>query len=107
MECGMPFPAGYTPYSLTGDFEPGDVEPDYLGRSQLNLYLCAPYGNYKIDIEVFGQFEAEEGKRIGWEIEDGQTQVRCQNTKLILFLCRCSCIASSVLPLHKLSFCFV
>lgn len=76
-ECGQPFPDGYKPYTLTGDFQPGDIEPDTKGRSQLNLYFCAPYGNYEIDIEVYGDFARQDGKRIGWEIEDGQTQVFC------------------------------
>lgn len=30
----------------------------------------------QIDIVVHGDFQYQEGKRIGWEIEDGQTEVR-------------------------------
>ena len=77
LECGQPFPsADYDAFSITGTFESGEVEPDTMGRSQLNLYVCAPYGNYEIDMAISGDFAAQEGKRIGWEIEDGKTQVR-------------------------------
>lgn len=78
-----------TPYSFSGTFEPGDVEPDTQDRSQLNLLLCAPYGNYELVIQVFGKFSAQKGKGIGWEIEDGKTQV-C--TKFNYYYC-CSIIS--------------
>lgn len=76
LECGQPFPSGYDAFSITGTFKSGDVEPDTMGRSQLNLYVCVPYGNYELDMVISGDFDAQDGKRIGWEIEDGKTQVR-------------------------------
>lgn len=86
LECGQPFPsADYDAFSITGTFESGEVRPDPAGRSQLNLYVCAPHGNYEIDMVIFGDFAAQEGKRIGWEIEDGETQVRYIRQKRVQY----------------------
>lgn len=71
----MAFPADVVPYSYTGTFEPYDVAADEAGRTQLILQLCAPFGNYELEIVIHGDFAPVEGQNIAWEIEDGKTEV--------------------------------
>ena len=47
-------------------------------RVQLNLYVCCPFGEYEIDLDV--ESYSDEGstlqQRTAWEIENGPDEVR-------------------------------
>ena len=49
----------------------------FLGRVQLNLFVCCPFGDYEIDLDV--ESFSDEGstleQRTAWEIENGPDEV--------------------------------
>eukprot|EP00904_Undaria_pinnatifida_P009002 jgi/Undpi1/5231/HiC_scaffold_2.g00512.m2 len=70
-ECGAPV-SDPMEWEESYDVGNGDTPPDE-GRVQLNIFVCAPFGHYEIDLDVASY--SDEGstlqQRTAWEIENG------------------------------------
>lgn len=65
------------------DIDDGDAGPDSSGRVQLNIFVCAPFGDYEIELQVASYSKAGSmlQKRTAWEIEKGKEEVLLVGTR--------------------------
>lgn len=55
----------------------GNVEGDVSGnRLQMDMYICAPWGDYELEIVVKSTNGGAEMKKVAWEVEYGPDEVR-------------------------------
>lgn len=74
-ECGE---ADFTPYNRTMEFRAGDV-PVTENRVQMDMYICAPFGEYELEIQVRstnGKDDDPTMEKVAWEVEFGPDEVR-------------------------------
>lgn len=72
-ECGGP---DFTPYSATMEYN-GNENGDIAGnRLQTDMYICAPWGNYELEIVVKSTNGNNDMEKIAWEVEYGPDEVR-------------------------------
>lgn len=90
-ECGgTDFEAYSETYTFNGPEEGSNTSEK---RFQMDLYVCAPFGTYELEMEVRSTNGVDDDgnsrpmERIAWEIEYGADQVR--QAELILLLCCC------------------
>ena len=60
----------------------GNLEGDVTdGRLQMDMYICAPFGEYELEVEVKSTNGGDPMERVAWEIEYGADEVRREPTK--------------------------
>lgn len=80
-ECGAEVaPADRAEWTGTYDtLSLNDEEPDLSGRVQLDLWVCAPFGEYELEMVVMSFTDDDAPiafeKRSAWEIENGADEV--------------------------------
>lgn len=66
------------------DVEGGDIEPNHEGRVQLSIFVCAPFGEYELMLDVNSYTEDPDSRlqqRTAWTLENGDEEVLpCSNT---------------------------
>ena len=67
----------------------GNLEGDVSTRLQLDMYICAPFGEYELEVEVRSTNGGDPMERVAWEIEYGADQVRREPTKHVDAVCYC------------------
>lgn len=74
--CGVPV-ANPMSWTETYDATKGDKKPNSDGRVQLNLFVCAPFGEYEIELDVKSFTGDRPGlqERTAWELENGEDEV--------------------------------
>lgn len=55
----------------------GDLGPNNQGRVQLNIFVCAPFGEYELTLDVQSYTRTNLGlaQRTSWELENGEDEV--------------------------------
>lgn len=72
-ECGG---SNFEPYEATMEYngnEQGDVTDT---RLQMDMYICAPFGEYELEVRVRSTNGGSAMERVAWEIEYGPDEVR-------------------------------
>ncbi|CAM9274851.1 unnamed protein product [Laminaria digitata] len=66
----------------TDDAEDESPLPTNAGRVQLNLFVCCPFGDYEIDLDVesFSDEGSTREQRTAWEIENGPDEFHIWDT---------------------------
>lgn len=79
--CGVPVakPASWTEVY---DVALGDLGPNNQGRVQLNIFVCAPFGEYELTLDVQSYTDTNSGlaQRTSWELENGEDEYHIWDT---------------------------
>eukprot|EP00903_Cladosiphon_okamuranus_P005862 g5799.t2 len=76
-ECGE---TDFEPYSATMEYN-GNVEGNVTsGRLQMDMYICGPWGDYELEVEVKSTNDGNAMKRVAWEIEYGGDEYHIWDT---------------------------
>lgn len=65
----------FEPYEATMEYN-GNVEGDINDkRLQMDMYICAPWGEYELIVEVKSTNGNKNMERVAWEVEYGGDEV--------------------------------
>lgn len=74
-ECGNPLPDGAARLDETMEYNAA-VDGDVTGRLQMDMYVCAPFGYYELEVTVKSTNGNKPMEKVAWEIEYGADEVR-------------------------------
>eukprot|EP00903_Cladosiphon_okamuranus_P005860 g5798.t1 len=76
-ECGE---ASFEPYSATMEYN-GNIEGNITtARLQMDMYICGPWGDYELEVEVKSTNGGSAMKKVAWEIEYGGDEYHIWDT---------------------------